>query len=51
VGIGLRGRDSRGDLTNVQYKPTWNCHNESPLYNEHTLIKNGILKKDCLSPD
>jgi hypothetical protein len=23
-----RGRDSGGDLTNVQYKPTLNCHNE-----------------------
>jgi hypothetical protein len=26
-----RGRDSRSDLVNVQYKPTWNCHNESPI--------------------
>jgi hypothetical protein len=25
-----RGRDGRGDLTNVQYKPIWNCRNESP---------------------
>jgi hypothetical protein len=27
---GLRGRDSGGDLTNVQYIPIWNCHNQSP---------------------
>jgi hypothetical protein len=33
----------RGDLTNVQYKSIWNCHNESSLYNEYTLIK--IKKK------
>jgi hypothetical protein len=26
----LRGLNSGGDLTNVQYKPVWNCHNESP---------------------
>jgi hypothetical protein len=25
-----RGRDDGGDLTNVQHKPVWNCHNESP---------------------
>jgi hypothetical protein len=36
---GLRGRDGGGDLTNVQYKPIWNCHYESPLYNEYILIK------------
>jgi hypothetical protein len=34
-----RGRDSGGDLTNVQYKPTWNYHNESSLYKEYILIK------------
>jgi hypothetical protein len=28
-----------GDLTNVQYKPIWNSHNDSPLYNEYILIK------------
>jgi hypothetical protein len=33
-----RERDSEGDLTNVQYKPVQNCHNESPLYNKHILI-------------
>jgi hypothetical protein len=35
---GSGGRDSECDLTNVQYKPIWNCHNESPLYNEYILI-------------
>jgi endonuclease I len=35
-----RGRDSVGDLTNVQYKLIWNCHSESPSNNEHILIKN-----------
>jgi hypothetical protein len=39
VGRGWRGRDDGGDLTNAQYKPIWNCHNESPLYNEYSLIK------------
>jgi hypothetical protein len=39
VGKGSRGRDSRSDLTNVQYKPIWNYHNESPLYNKNILIK------------
>jgi hypothetical protein len=37
---GLRGRDGGDDLTNVQYKSIWNCHNESPLYNKYILIKN-----------
>jgi hypothetical protein len=36
---GLRGRDGGSDLTNAQYKPIWNCHNDSPLYNEYILIK------------
>jgi hypothetical protein len=35
-----------GDLTNVQYKPIQNCHNESPLYNEYILIK---MKEETLS--
>jgi hypothetical protein len=26
----LKGEWRGGDLTFVQYKPTWNCHNESP---------------------
>jgi hypothetical protein len=38
AGKGTRGRDDGGDLT-VQYNPIWNCHNESPLYNEYFLIK------------
>jgi hypothetical protein len=25
-GRGITGRDNGGDLTNVQYKPNWNCH-------------------------
>jgi hypothetical protein len=29
------------DITNVQWKPIQNCHNESPLYNEYILIKMG----------
>jgi hypothetical protein len=41
VGRGLRGRVSGNNLTNVQYKPNWNCHNESPLYNEYTNKKGG----------
>jgi hypothetical protein len=36
---GIVGGDCWGDLTNVQYKATQNCHNESPLYNEYILIK------------
>jgi hypothetical protein len=24
------GQDDWGDPTNVQYKPNWNCHYESP---------------------
>jgi hypothetical protein len=27
---GVQERDSGGDLANVQHKPIWNCHNESP---------------------
>jgi hypothetical protein len=37
---GSRGTDGGDDLTNVQYKPIWNCHNGSILYNEYILIKN-----------
>jgi hypothetical protein len=40
VGKGCGGDDG-GDLTNVQYKSTRNCHNESSLYNEYMLIKMG----------
>jgi hypothetical protein len=28
-----------GGLTNIQYKPICNCHNESSLYNKCILIK------------
>jgi hypothetical protein len=38
-GEGSRGRDGGDVLTNVQYKPIWNCHNESPLYNEYILMR------------
>jgi hypothetical protein len=30
MGRGLRGRDDGGNVNNVQYKPNWNCHYESP---------------------
>jgi hypothetical protein len=31
VGRGLRGKDGWGDLTNVQYKPTWNVTVNLPV--------------------
>jgi hypothetical protein len=34
------------NLTNVQCKTIWNCHKESPLYNEYTLIK---MEKDHIT--
>jgi hypothetical protein len=37
-GMRRGSRSSGSDLTNVQYKPIWNYHNESPLYNEYILI-------------
>jgi hypothetical protein len=39
VGRGLRWRDDGGNINNVQHKSNWNCHYESPLYNEYILIK------------
>jgi hypothetical protein len=36
-----RGGDGGSDLTNAYFKAIWNCHNESPLYNEYILIKMG----------
>jgi hypothetical protein len=36
-------RGDRDNLTNIQYMPIRNCHNESPLYNKYILIK--IFKK------
>jgi hypothetical protein len=45
---GVGGRDDGGDLTNVQCKPNWNCHNESPLFNEYIQIKIFIIKKFIL---
>jgi hypothetical protein len=41
---GVEGGDGGGNLTDVQGKAIWNCHNESLLYNEHMLIK--ITKKN-----
>jgi hypothetical protein len=38
-----------GDLTNVQYKPIWNRHNEILLCNEYILIKMGKRKR-AMSP-
>jgi hypothetical protein len=32
---GVEGKDCGGDLTNIQCKPIWNCHNESSLYNKY----------------
>jgi hypothetical protein len=40
----LRERGDGDNLTNVPYKPIWNCHYESPVYNEYILIKI-IIKK------
>jgi hypothetical protein len=42
-GAGWGGDTVGGDLTNVQYKPIWNCHNESSLCKEYILMKR-ILK-------
>jgi hypothetical protein len=39
TGWGGWGRNKGGNVTNVQYKSNQNCHYESPLYNEHMLIK------------
>jgi hypothetical protein len=35
---GLEGKEDRGDLTNIQYKPNQNCHYASP-HNKYILIK------------
>jgi hypothetical protein len=43
----IKGERCWGDLTNIQYKPIWNCHNESTLYNRYILIKKIKIKK-CL---
>jgi hypothetical protein len=39
AGRGLEKGDGRGHLTNVQCEAIGNWHNESPLYNDHMLIK------------
>jgi hypothetical protein len=38
-GLGGGQGDSGGNLTNVQCKVIWNCHNECPIYDESMLIK------------
>jgi hypothetical protein len=38
--------DSGGQLTNIQYKAIWNCHNESPLYSKYILVKMGGKAKN-----
>jgi hypothetical protein len=38
VGRGLRGRDDRDNVTNVQFKCNQNCHYETPPYHEYILI-------------
>jgi hypothetical protein len=47
----LRGEDGGGNLTNVQCKPTQNCHKEFPLYNEHSLLKKEERKKEKKHPE
>jgi hypothetical protein len=39
------GETNGGDVTNEQYQPNQNCHHESPLYNEYTLIKKNLKRK------
>jgi hypothetical protein len=39
VGRSWEGIDGGSNLTNMQYKATWNYHKESPVYNEYILIK------------
>jgi hypothetical protein len=34
------------NLTNLQYKPIWNCHNEFPLHNKYILIKFSLKKME-----
>jgi hypothetical protein len=41
---GLRERDDGGNVKTVKYNSDWNCHFESPLYNEYILIKNWNTK-------
>jgi hypothetical protein len=36
---GSKRRNGGDDLTNMQYKPIWNCHSESSLYSEYILMK------------
>jgi hypothetical protein len=43
MGRRLRRRNDGDNVNNVQCKPNWNCHYESPLYNVYILMKN-LLK-------
>jgi hypothetical protein len=45
MGEVLKWRDGGSDLSNEQYKPIWNCHYESPLYNKYILILKFINNK------
>jgi hypothetical protein len=45
---GLRGRNGGSDLTNVQHKPIWNCHNESPPVQQIHLNKKKSLENKGL---
>jgi hypothetical protein len=45
-GKGSTGRHCGGDLTSVQCKPIWNCHNESPVQQIYT---NKIFFKLCIA--
>jgi hypothetical protein len=40
----VEGKRRGDDVTDVPYKPSWNCHYEFPPYNKYILIKNFIKK-------
>jgi hypothetical protein len=42
---GAEGRDSGGNVTNIQYKINENCPYESPLYDKYILIKKLYIQK------
>jgi hypothetical protein len=33
------------NVNKVQYKPNWNCHYESPLYNEKCILIKHLFEK------
>jgi hypothetical protein len=45
MGRVLKRGDDGNNVNNVQYKSNWNCHCESPLYNEYILIKIYLKKQ------